>query len=66
MSVPGMLAGLPAIALPLARDPDGLPLGVQLLGRTGDDAGLAAVAAWLVAAAGTPRARPPQAARGST
>ena len=66
MSVPGMLAGLPAIALPLARDRDGLPLGVQLLGRAGDDVGLAAVAAWLVAAAGAPRGCPPQAARGST
>jgi len=66
MSVPGMLAGLPAIALPLARDRDGLPLGIQLLGRSGDDIGLAAVAAWLVAAVGAPRGRPPQAARGST
>jgi Asp-tRNA(Asn)/Glu-tRNA(Gln) amidotransferase A subunit family amidase len=66
MSVPGMVAGLPAIGLPLARDPNGLPLGVQVLGRPGDDAGLAAAAAWLVAAAGAPRGRPPQAARGST
>ena len=66
MSVPGMLAGLPAIALPLGHDPDGLPLGVQLLGRAGDDAGLAAVASWLNLAAGAARVRPPQAARGST
>ncbi len=66
MSVPGMLAGLPAIALPLARDGSGLPLGVQVLGRTGDDPGLAAVATWLVSAAGVPRGRPRQAARGST
>lgn len=66
MSVPGMLAGLPAIALPLARDPDGLPLGVQLLGRAGDDAGLAAVAVWLTLAAGASRDSSPQAARGST
>ena len=66
MSVPGMLAGLPAIGLPLARDRDSLPLGVQLLGRPGDDEGLAAVAAWLVAAAGVPGGRASQAARGST
>lgn len=66
MSVPGMLAGLPAIALPVVRDAEGLPLGVQLVGRADDDARLAAVAGWLTAVVPAPRSRRPQAARGST
>lgn len=31
------VAGLPAIALPLMLDPEGLPSGVQLIGRVGDE-----------------------------
>ena len=61
MSVPGMLAGLPAIALPADRSGEGLPLGIQLLGRADDDEALGAVAAWLA-----PRLPAVQAARGST
>jgi len=40
------LLGAPAIALPVALDADGLPLGLQLAGRPGDDARLLGVAAW--------------------
>ena len=39
--------GLPAIALPFARSARGLPIGVQLIARRGNDARLLATAAWL-------------------
>jgi aspartyl-tRNA(Asn)/glutamyl-tRNA(Gln) amidotransferase subunit A len=41
------LAGTPAVTLPLFAREDGLPLGVQLVGRRGDDARLLRTAAWL-------------------
>ncbi|MGI9419779.1 MAG: amidase [Geminicoccaceae bacterium] len=44
------LCGTPAISLPLMKDENGLPLGVQLVGRRGDDARLMRSAAWLTAA----------------
>ncbi|MGF1552734.1 MAG: amidase [Paracoccaceae bacterium] len=40
--------GLPAVTLPLLAGPDGLPLGVQLVGPHGDDARLLRTARWLV------------------
>ncbi len=40
--------GTPAITLPLMEGPNGLPLGVQLVGRRGDDARLLRTASWLV------------------
>jgi len=40
------LLGAPAIALPIALDAHGLPLGLQLAGRPGDDARLLGLAAW--------------------
>jgi len=42
------LAGMPAISLPVLRGGNGLPLGVQLVGRRGRDAGLLRTARWLV------------------
>lgn len=39
--------GLPAISLPLLQGDNGLPIGVQLVGRRGDDARLLRTAAWL-------------------
>jgi Asp-tRNA(Asn)/Glu-tRNA(Gln) amidotransferase A subunit family amidase len=39
--------GLPCITLPAGKGPGGLPLGVQLVGAHGDDAGLARTAAWV-------------------
>lgn len=40
--------GLPAISLPLLHGDNGLPIGVQLVGRRGDDARLLRTARWLV------------------
>lgn len=39
--------GQPAITLPLMQGPAGMPLGVQLVGKKGDDARLLRTAAWL-------------------
>jgi Asp-tRNA(Asn)/Glu-tRNA(Gln) amidotransferase A subunit family amidase len=47
--VPWTLLGMPAITLPLMRGANGLPLGVQLVGRRGFDARLMRTARWLVA-----------------
>ena len=44
------LCGMPAVSLPLLSGPHGLPLGVQLVGRRGDDAGLLRAATWLAEA----------------
>ncbi len=40
--------GVPAISLPLMEGPNGLPLGVQVIGPRGDDARLLRNANWLV------------------
>ncbi len=45
------LCGMPALSLPLMRGENGLPLGVQLVGRRGDDARLLRTARWLVSRA---------------
>ncbi len=42
--------GMPAINLPLLQAGNGLPVGVQLVGRSGDDARLLRTARWLVGA----------------
>ena len=41
------VCGLPAISFPTHRTRDGLPMGIQLIGRPGAEAGLLAVAAQL-------------------
>ena len=38
------IAGLPAISIPAGRSADGLPIGVQLIGTAGQEAGLFALA----------------------
>ncbi|HEY0857829.1 MAG TPA: amidase [Albitalea sp.] len=40
--------GLPTLSLPLLHGENGLPIGVQLVGRRGDDARLLRTARWLV------------------
>ena len=40
-------AGMPALSLPLLQGDNGLPIGVQLVGRRDDDARLLRTAAWL-------------------
>src|SRR6185503_7991184 len=37
----------PAVTVPIGTGPNGLPLGVQLVGRIGDDAKVLAAAAWI-------------------
>ncbi|MDO8959422.1 MAG: amidase [Rhodocyclaceae bacterium] len=44
--------GMPAISLPLLQAGNGLPVGVQLVGRIGDDARLLRTARWLVEVVG--------------
>jgi Asp-tRNA(Asn)/Glu-tRNA(Gln) amidotransferase A subunit family amidase len=39
--------GVPAISLPLLQGPNGLPVGVQVVGRRGEDARLLRTARWL-------------------
>jgi len=51
-TVPSSLAGLPAISLPAGLSDDGLPLGLQVIGRAFDEETVLAVAAALEAAAG--------------
>jgi Asp-tRNA(Asn)/Glu-tRNA(Gln) amidotransferase A subunit family amidase len=48
MNVSASLLGCPALTIPVLAD-EGLPLGLQLLGRTNDDAALFGVASWLAA-----------------
>jgi Asp-tRNA(Asn)/Glu-tRNA(Gln) amidotransferase A subunit family amidase len=46
INIPASLLGTPAITLPLLAD-EGMPLGLQLIGRKDEDAALMAIAAWL-------------------
>ena len=49
-ATPWTLAGVPALTLPLLADENGMPMGVQLVSRRGDDARLLRTARWLVSA----------------
>ena len=42
------LCGMPAVSLPIMRGANGLPLGVQLVGRRDFDARLLRTARWLL------------------
>jgi Asp-tRNA(Asn)/Glu-tRNA(Gln) amidotransferase A subunit family amidase len=50
--------GQPAITIPMELSPDGLPLGIQLIGRRFDEVGLFRTAAWCEAV--LPRLMPPE------
>ena len=62
---PWSLAGFPTVALPMALDPEGMPLGLQLVGRPGPsgESGLLGVGLWCESAvrrsAGAPELPPP-------
>ncbi|MDI7862712.1 amidase [Rhizobiaceae bacterium n13] len=49
------LCGLPTITLPILSDESGMPMGVQLVGRRGDDGRLLRTANWLLRFLGVPR-----------
>ncbi|AJM77317.1 amidase [Rathayibacter toxicus] len=54
------VSGLPAITLPLSMTEEGLPMGIQLIGRPGGEATLLALGAQLERRAGWQRRHPPQ------
>ena len=47
MSMPWSLCGLPTVSLPLIKGRQGLPIGIQLVGRHGGDRDLLRIAGWL-------------------
>ncbi len=51
-TVPASLAGVPAMSIPAGLDPNGLPLGLQVIGRHFDEKTVFAVAGALEAASG--------------
>ncbi|MGI3210050.1 amidase [Roseovarius tibetensis] len=60
-TVPASLAGLPAIAMPAGFGANGLPMGIQMIGRKGCDQRLLEIADLYHARTGWPQARPPSA-----
>ncbi len=64
-TVPVNLAGLPAISLPCGQDAGGLPVGLQLIGRYLDEAGLLRAAYAFEQVAGCRAAVPPLAHLGT-
>ncbi len=59
MNIPATFAGLPALAIPAELSEDGLPLGVQLIGRRNDDHRVLEIARWFEGLLDF-RARPPE------
>jgi len=62
---PWNVTGQPAVSVPLCQDDDGLPLGVQLVGRPADEATLVRVASQLEEACPWRDRRPPMATAGA-
>jgi amidase len=58
--VPASLAGLPVVAVPAGFGPQGLPMGLQLIGKRGADRQLLELAEAWHAATDWPGQRPPQ------
>ena len=57
--VPASLIGLPALSVPVGFSPTGLPCGMQIIGRSGDDAGVLAIGQAWHRATDWPGRRPP-------
>jgi aspartyl-tRNA(Asn)/glutamyl-tRNA(Gln) amidotransferase subunit A len=56
---PWSYTGLPTVSLPASWSSDGLPLGIQLVGRPWDEAALLTAAAWCEEVLGFERREPP-------
>ena len=59
VTIPASLIGLPAVAIPAGFGDAGLPMGLQLIGRRGDDAGLLRIAEAYHRATRWPQNHPP-------
>lgn len=59
-TIPASLAGLPAVAMPAGFGANGLPMGIQLIGRKGCDARLLEIAELYHRHTGWPQKRPPR------
>ncbi len=57
--IPASLIGLPALSVPAGFGPQGLPCGMQIIGRSGDDAGVLAIGQAWHRATEWPQRRPP-------
>jgi amidase len=57
--VPASLIGLPALSVPVGFSDTGLPMGMQIIGRSGDDAGVLAIGQAWHRATEWPQKRPP-------
>jgi amidase len=57
--VPASLIGLPALSVPVGFGPQGLPSGMQIIGRSGDDAKVLAIGQAYHRATEWPQRRPP-------
>ncbi len=57
--VPASLIGLPALSVPVGFGPQGLPCGMQIIGRSGDDAAVLAIGQAWHRATEWPQRRPP-------
>ncbi|MFN3350985.1 amidase family protein, partial [Pseudorhodoplanes sp.] len=49
---PWTYLGVPAVTVPLLQSADGMPIGVQIVARRGDDAKLLRTARWIADAVG--------------
>lgn len=63
--VPASLIGLPALSVPVSFGEQGLPMGMQIIGRSGDDARILAIGQAYHRATEWPQRRPPSLASGS-
>ena len=57
--VPASLIGLPALSVPVGFGPQGLPMGMQIIGRSGNDRGVLSIGQAWHRATEWPQRRPP-------